>query len=99
MDEEGNFIRATTSPEGNWVAYVDGVRTPIKLVGNAMVAVELTEGIHEIEFRYENRAFEYGKLITLGCATVFVGIAVIDYLLRRRKDQLAQQLEEEKEND
>lgn len=99
VDEEGNFIRATTSPEGNWVAYVDGVRTPIKLVGNAMVAVELTEGIHEIEFRYENRAFEYGKLITLGCATVFIGIAVIDYLLRRRKDQLAQQLEEETEND
>ena len=93
IDENGQPIPATTSPEGNWVAYVDGKRVPIKLVGNAMVAVELTEGIHEVEFRYENKAFEYGKLITLGCATAFISIIVIDYVLRRRKDQRAQQAE------
>ena len=88
---EGKLEPPTTSPEGNWVAYVDGVRTPIKLVGNAMVAVELTEGVHEIEFRYENKAFEAGRLISLGCATVFGGIALIDYLLRRRKKLTAEQ--------
>ena len=93
VDEEGNIIRATTSPDGNWVAYVDGVRTPVKLVGNAMVAVELTEGIHEIEFRYENRAYEYGSLISLGCATIFGSIIVLDYVLRRRKELRAERTE------
>ena len=85
VDEEGNVTPATTSPEGNWVAYVDGVRTEIKLVGNAMVAVELTEGIHEVEFRYENKAFRYGSLITIGCVTAFCGIIAVDHLLKRRK--------------
>ena len=73
---------ATTAPEGNWVAYVDGVRTPIRLVGDAMVAVELTEGVHEVQFRYESRAYEGGKLITIGCALIFGGIVAIDNLLR-----------------
>ena len=85
MDENGEPIPATTSPDGNWVAYVDGVRTPIKLVGNAMVAVELTEGIHEVEFRYENKAFTYGSIISIGCGVVFGGIVLTDHLLRRRK--------------
>ena len=85
VDENGKPIPATTSPDGNWVAYVDGVRTPVKLVGNAMVAVELTEGIHEIEFRYENKAFTYGSIISIGCALVFGGIVLTDHLLRRRK--------------
>jgi hypothetical protein len=93
-DEEGEPIPATTSPDGNWVAYVDGKRVPVKLVGSAMVAVELTEGVHEVEFRYENKAFEYGRLITLGCAAVFVSIIVLDYVLRRRKALRAEPTEQ-----
>ena len=91
VDENGEPIPATTSPEGNWVAYVDGVRTPVKLVGNAMVAVELTEGIHEVEFRYENKAFTYGSIISIGCAVVFGGIVLTDHLLRRRQKRRAEQ--------
>ena len=90
MDENGNVTPATTSPDGNWVAYVDGVRTEITLVGDAMVAVELTEGIHEIEFRYENKSFYLGSLISIGCAAVFGGIVALDYLLRLRKKRLAE---------
>ena len=82
---------ATTSPEGNWVAYVDGVRTPIKLVGDAMVAVELTEGVHEVQFRYESRAYEGGKLITIGCVLIFGGIVLVDHLLRLRKKRMTEE--------
>ena len=90
VDENGNVTPATTSPDGNWVAYVDGVRTEIILVGDAMVAVELTEGIHEVEFRYENKSFYLGSLISIGCATMFGGIVALDYLLRMRKKRLAE---------
>jgi uncharacterized membrane protein YfhO len=85
VDDEGNLVPATTSPDGNWVAYVDGVRTPITLVGNAMVAVELTAGVHEVEFRYENKAFNMGCLISISCGAVFGGVILVDHLLRRRK--------------
>ena len=76
-----------TSPEGNWVAYVDGQRVPIVLVGDAMVAVELTAGSHTVEFRYENPAFRYGRLITLGCLLIFAGIITTDRLLARKRAQ------------
>jgi hypothetical protein len=94
VDEAGNLIPATTSPEGNWVAYVDGVRTPVKLVGDAMVAVELTQGVHEVEFRYENKAFGMGSLISVSCGMLFGGVILVDHLLRRRKN-LAEMPEEE----
>ncbi|MBE6977039.1 MAG: hypothetical protein E7438_00140 [Ruminococcaceae bacterium] len=89
-DENGELIPATTSPVGNWVAYVDGVAVDVVLVGDCMVAVPLTEGVHEVEFRYENRAFRYGALISIGCAVIFGGIITTDCLLRRRKKRLEQ---------
>lgn len=85
IDEDGKVHKATTSPEGNWVVYVDGVKTDNVLVGNSMVAVELTKGIHTVELRYENKAFEYGSLISFACAAVFGGIVLADYLRKRKK--------------
>ncbi len=85
VDEDGTVTQATTSPEGNWVVYVDGVRTDNVLVGNCMVAVELTEGTHTVELRYENKAYEYGKLISFGCAAVFGTIVLVDLLRKRKK--------------
>ena len=84
-DEEGKKIPATTSPDGNWVAYVDGQRTDLVLIGDVMVGIELTEGVHTVEFRYENKSFTYGSLISLGSFLVFTGIAVGAYLLQRKK--------------
>ena len=37
------------------------------LVGDAMVAVELDQGTHTVEFRYENPAFSLGWKISLVC--------------------------------
>jgi hypothetical protein len=85
IDEDGKVHKATTSPEGNWVVYVDGMKVDNVLVGNAMVAVELTEGIHTVELRYENKAFDYGSLITFACAAVFGGIVLAEYLYKRKK--------------
>ena len=85
IDEEGKVHKATTSPEGNWVVYVDGVKVDNVLVGNAMVAVELTEGVHTVELRYENKAFTYGRTISLVCAAVFGGIVLVDFLRKRKK--------------
>ena len=73
--------------DGNWVAYVDGEKAEIILVGNCMVSLMLTEGSHNIEFRYENQALRLGAQISGICALVFIGFAVADYLLQKRKRQ------------
>lgn len=99
-DENGEIVPPTTSPEGNWVAYVDGVRTEIKLVGDAMVAVELTEGVHEVEFRYESKSFKAGSMISFGCVFAFGSILLMDHLMRKRRLRAAEtkRMMEELEN-
>ena len=87
VDEEGNIIEATTAPEGNWVAYVDGKRADITLVGDVMVCLELTEGVHTVEFRYENKAFTYGTWISVGSLLIFGGIALSVYLIKRKQNK------------
>ena len=71
--------------DGNWVAYVDGERAETVRVGNAMVGVPMTEGIHEVTFRYENKAFSMGWKISLLCAVIFVGVTLAVYKPHPRK--------------
>ena len=70
--------------DGGWKVFVDGQEAEITLVGDVMVAVELTEGSHTIEFRYENRAFSLGWKISAICLLLF-GITVPIYYRKRRK--------------
>jgi len=71
----------TSIPQnGNWHVYVDGEEAEITLVGNAMIAVELTEGEHQITIRYRNKAFTVGLITTILCALIFWGfMAYIHY--------------------
>ncbi len=85
IGEDGTVTKASASPQGNWVVYVDGVKVDNVLVGQCMVAVELTEGIHTVELRYENKAFEYGSVISFACAAIFGGIILTDYLIKRKR--------------
>ncbi len=83
-DREG-LLYTSIPQDGNWKAYVDGEEVETTLVGEAMLAVPMTEGVHTVEFRYENKAFEVGLLISLGCGAVF-GLCILgQYLVNKRK--------------
>ena len=58
---------------------MDGQETEVKLVGNAMVAVELTEGAHTVTYKYHNVAFSLGWKVSLLCALLFAGLYVWYY--------------------
>ncbi len=76
----------TSIPQnGNWTAYVDGHETDIILIGDAMIAVPMTEGTHAVSFRYHNKAFSLGWKVSLGCAAIFAAIAVCCYLPGRKR--------------
>ncbi len=75
----------TSIPQnGNWKAYVDGQEVEVSMVGDCMLSVPMTAGQHTVEFRYENKALLIGGLISLGCATVFVVILVVDHQIRKK---------------
>ena len=78
----------TSVPQnGNWHLYVDGEETEITLVGDCMIAADLTQGEHTITLRYQNRAFALGWKISLLCAAIFAACAYLAYKpeLEKRK--------------
>jgi uncharacterized membrane protein YfhO len=61
----------------NWSVYVDGVKSKMVLIDNAMSAVRLDKGSHEIEFRYFNKSFLAGIIISLVSLGIFITLIVL----------------------
>jgi len=65
----------TSIPQnGNWEVWVDGEPVEAVAVGDAMVAVMLSEGYHYVSFRYRNDAFALGWKISLVSALAFFAL-------------------------
>ena len=80
----------TSIPQnGNWYAYVDGVPVQTQLVGNAMVAIPMTKGYHDVSFRYHNDAYALGWKISLLSAVAFAGLYFWIYPARNKKGKYA----------
>ena len=76
----------TSIPQnGNWVAYVDGQKANITLIGDCMIAVPMEAGEHTVTFRYENEAFSMGWKISVICLAVFATICVWVYYPEYKK--------------
>lgn len=85
IDCDRNGLLYTSIPhDGNWNVSVDGQEVEPTLIGDAMIGVYLTEGEHELQFEYENKAFSYGWKISLACVMCFV-IALLVYKPNKKK--------------
>ena len=73
-DRDG-LLYTSIPQNGNWSAKVDGKDAQIQLVGDCMIALELTEGDHQVAFTYRNGAFGLGWKISLVCVVAFVLLA------------------------
>ena len=72
IDCDRDGLLYTSIPQnGNWYVEVDGEAAEAVTVGEAMTAVMLTEGTHEVRFYYHNDAFALGWKISFACAAVF----------------------------
>ena len=73
IHSDRNGLMYTSIPQnGNWSATVDGEPAQIVLVGDAMIALNLTEGPHEIVFTYRNSAFTIGCIVTVVSALLLL---------------------------
>jgi len=71
----------------NWNVYVDGVKSEIVLIDNAMAAVRLKAGAHTVEFRYFNKSLVAGIIVSLVSLAVFTALVLRDTLKRRKQGQ------------
>ena len=69
--DRAGLLYASIPQNGNWEVKVDGKTADIRLVGDCMVGVMLSEGKHLVEYTYRNGAFALGWKISLLCAAVF----------------------------
>ena len=80
----------TSIPQnGNWHVYVDGVEVESQMVGNAMLAVPLTKGYHEIALRYRNPAFSWGWKISVLSAAALFSLYFWIYPTKKKKGKYA----------
>ena len=77
-DRDG-LLYASIPQNGSWSVLVDGEEAEIKLVGDCMIGVELTEGVHTVTYIYRNAAFSLGWKISAVCAAVFLALYLIVY--------------------
>jgi uncharacterized membrane protein YfhO len=75
--------------DGNWSVYVDGMPAEIQLVGDAMVAVPLTKGYHEVSLRYHNASFVLGRLVSIISTAVLFGLYFWIYPAKKKKGKFA----------
>lgn len=69
-DRDG-LLYTSIPQNGNWSVTVDGQPAEIRLVGECMIAVELSEGTHAVVYTYRSEALSLGWKISLGCAVIF----------------------------
>ena len=78
-DRDGLLYTSIPQNADCWKVYVDGKPAEIQLVGDVMIAVELTEGEHTVTFQYENSSFTLGLWISLLCLAVTVALWILWY--------------------
>ncbi len=78
-DRPGLLYTSIPQNGENWTVTVDGKEAEIILVGDCMVGLNLTQGVHEIEFIYKNSAYTMGLLVSLVSLVIFLGIIIEVY--------------------
>ena len=87
IDVKADGLMYTSIPyEPGWTAFVDGEETEITPVADAMCAVYLDEGSHEISFKYSPAGFIPGVVAGAAALFIFIAMIVATQLHRRRKD-------------
>ena len=73
IDCDRDGLLYTSIPQnGNWSVLVDGEPTEIQLIGDVMIGIPLSQGKHDIIFRYENPVFQYGVYISCSCLIILI---------------------------
>ena len=75
----------TSIPQnGNWHVYVDNEIVEPQMVGDAMLAIPLEKGYHEVYLRYRNPMFTLGATISVFSTAALVGIYLLFRPLKKK---------------
>lgn len=95
--EDGLMYTSIPQNNGNWRVYVDGEETQPTLIGDVMIGVMLTEGEHTVTFRYQNKAFLIGCVISAVSLCLFLAICWFVYRFPKKYPEKYEKLKAAKE--
>lgn len=85
QSDTGRVLYMSVPYEKGWTVYVDGKKAKLVRLFDAMCAVNLEAGSHEIEMRYSPQGFVPGAAITI----LSLAVMILLFLLDRRKNKQA----------
>ena len=85
---EGGVLVTSIPYDKGWKVYVDGQeKRTDNLVGDAMIAIPLSEGEHEREMKFRPEGFLLGLLMTILAILLLVAASVLYGRIRRAREQ------------
>lgn len=86
VKEDGLLYTSIIYDEG-WSVFIDGKETEYTSIGDALMAIPVKAGTHEVEFKYYPQGKLAGTFISVISVLVFVGIVVLDTKRYKKKRQ------------
>ncbi len=83
VKQDGLFYTSIPYEDG-WTAVVDGEKTEITPVGNAMLAFPITKGEHTVSLYYYPKGFWIGFAASTICVMLLVGMCLLTYVFRKK---------------
>nr|MBQ8244888.1 YfhO family protein [Oscillospiraceae bacterium] len=77
-DRDG-LLYTSIPQNGNWSVTIDGEPAQVKLVGDCMVAVDITAGAHRVAYTYRNPDFALGWKISLASLLMLLVMVHVHY--------------------
>ena len=85
--EKDQILFLSIPYDEGWEVVVDGKATKTEKIGDAFLAVPLSEGEHEVELGFTPDGFSIGWKISLICMIIFAGICAMTPRIRRKRQE------------
>ena len=91
--KEKPIVFTTIPYDANWRVYVDGKEVNTYKCINAFLAFDISEGLHNVEFKYVHSSFYKGLALTAVGVSAFIGLCAWDVI--RKKNKKSEEITEE----
>ncbi|MGN0317351.1 MAG: YfhO family protein [Lachnospira sp.] len=82
--KDGTLLLSIPYDEG-WSVYVDGKKTEISAFSDALICLDLTKGVHQIELRYTPVNLIKGCIITILCIIILIALFIFELMVKNRR--------------
>ncbi len=95
VSEDQSCVYTSIPYDEGWKVYIDGEKVPLIKTADSLLAVEITTGTHELEFKYLPNHFILGNIIAISGFLIFVTVIITDLTIKsKRKKKSAEQEQE-----